>query len=156
MRRRPPDERFWEKVDAADCWDFTGALTAKGYGSFRVEGKSISAHRYAYETLVGPIPVGLQLDHLCRNRACVNPDHLQIVSPLVNTRRGHSFAARYGKRTHCKNGHAYTPENTGIRKDSNSRYCRACLRVSSMRVRAEHRRQLNAKRNAPVLSHKGA
>lgn len=80
--------RFWAKVDAeGDCWVWTGALSDTGYGSFAPAGKAKSAHRFAYESLVGPIPVGLQLDHLCRNRACVNPDHLEPVSATENTRR---------------------------------------------------------------------
>jgi hypothetical protein len=76
-----PTERFWSKVDkSGDCWLWTAAID-KGYGSFTIRrGEKAKAHRYAYQELVGPIPVGLTLDHLCRNRACVNPAHLEALS----------------------------------------------------------------------------
>lgn len=92
---RPTEDRFWEKVDGSgDCWEWTGTRQTMGYGSFWVlgQGKRL-AHRVAYELLVGPIAEGRELDHRCRNRICVNPDHLEPVSHRENVRRG--VAGRY-------------------------------------------------------------
>lgn len=89
--RRPVAERFWEKVQKTDdCWLWTASVKPAGYGQFTVEDQKppVYAHRFSYEQLVGPIPDGLTLDHLCANRRCVNPDHLEPVPMAENTRRG--------------------------------------------------------------------
>ncbi len=119
--RRPALDRFTTFVELADdgCWEWTGTRQTNGYGAFGVDGQTLRAHRWAYEHFVGPIPVGLQIDHLCRNRACVNPDHLEPVTSGENTRRA--------MRTHCVNGHEFTPDNTYVPADG-KRYCRECRR----------------------------
>lgn len=89
-RLKDPDnpERFWEKVKKTDgCWIWTASIYGKGYGKYTVRGKHYAAHRYAYELIKGKIPDGMQLDHLCRNKLCVNPDHLEPVTNAENQRR---------------------------------------------------------------------
>ena len=126
-------ERFWAKVEKTDtCWRWTGALLRSGYGVIRVGGRAGSnkfAHRLSYEMHLGPIPEGLDVDHLCRNRACINPDHLEPVTRQVNLLRGKTLAARNASRTHCPRGHEYSPENTRITRQTRSRTCRECDRI---------------------------
>lgn len=120
-------KRFWNKVDASgDCWEWMGAIHKLGYGRFGItQGVQWQAHRFAYTELVGPIPEGLHLDHLCRNRSCVNPDHLEPVTAAENTLRAKP-GSRNAAKTHCPRGHAYDDENT-IRRNG-KRFCRACAR----------------------------
>lgn len=126
MRIVGDDEaRFWSKVDRRgpdECWPWV-APANKGYGRMRVGDGKVYAHRFAYELLVGPIPEGLQIDHLCRNRACCNPFHLEAVAPRVNVRRGESAGARALRRDLCLYGHPYAEH--GI-KCSGRRICRLC------------------------------
>ena len=95
MSKLTLEERFWSKIDAAgDCWEYTAGLDRYGYGQFALTKKTKrSAHRYAYTLLVGPIPDGLDLDHLCRVRHCVNPDHLEPVTRAENLRRSYAVKA---------------------------------------------------------------
>lgn len=122
-----PEERFWSKVEKTDgCWLWTGALNGGGYGRFNV-GRRLYAHRAAYLMFVGPIPDGLQIDHLCRVRHCVNPDHLEPVTHAENVRRG-EVGTRERMRTHCPHGHEYTEANTYVHPRDGSRKCMACAR----------------------------
>jgi hypothetical protein len=119
------------------CWLWTGCLTSKGYGHFGLNRRAILAHRAAYELLVGPIPSGLELDHLCRVRSCVNPAHLEPVTHAENVRRGAAHGT-YGSferaKTHCPKGHPYSGDNLVDRADG-SRSCRACAKARSLAKR---------------------
>lgn len=117
------ERRFFDKVKpVGDCWVWVAAQNDRGYGEFSVRGRRVKAHRWSYEYLRAPIPDGLTLDHLCRNRACVNPWHLEPVDHRTNVIRG--YAAR-PRRTHCALGHELTPENTKVARDG-GRVCRKC------------------------------
>jgi hypothetical protein len=139
-----PDERFWAKVNAeGDCWEWMAAKDTKGYGVFNLGGTLVRAHRFAWQTLVGPIPEGLHIDHLCRNRICVCIDHLEPVTPKVNIQRGITGAVRKiraAQTTHCPQGHEYSEENTYVRKASNARSCRKCHRDIERRRRDQRRK----------------
>lgn len=117
------------------CWVWQWSRTTKGYGSIRSEGVKRQAHSVYYERLVGPIPEGLQLDHLCRNPACVNPDHLEPVTSRENTLRGISPPAVNAAKTHCIRGHPFDEDNTRIAANG-GRICRICDRAEKRRGRA--------------------
>ena len=141
-RKYTPYERavsFWTKVEFTDtCWLWTGGTTSQGYGRFR--SRQNYAHRYAYEFCVGPIPGGLELDHLCEVHLCVLPYHLEAVTHRQNVLRGHGVAARRAAQTHCLRGHELNEENTYAKLISSERprgrrRCRVCrLEKSRMRI----------------------
>lgn len=120
---------------AAGCWEWAGARDEQGYGRFKLardggRPRWVRAHRWVYEQLVGQVPPGLQLDHLCRNRACVNPAHLEPVTNRINWLRGESPSAVSYRTDTCTAGHPFTPENTYIRPSRpNQRECRECKRA---------------------------
>lgn len=144
---KAPEQRLREQtiVIESGCWEWTGWLDSDGYGRISRallvrHGLSCLAHRAMYECVVGPIPDDLTLDHLCRNRACVNPAHLEPVTLTENVRRGTSFAVTNRAKTHCANDHEFTVANTYIRP-SGFRDCRACVNERQRRYQARKRRE---------------
>lgn len=138
-------ERFWAKVDkTGTCWLWTGSKDRHGYGHIGIGGRiTVLAHRFSYEEIVGPIPDGLVLDHLCRNPPCVNPAHLEAVTQALNVQRARPFA------TTCPNGHEYTAENTRI--DCHGyRRCRICDRRRYMKEAARMKSVRAARRMAKI------
>jgi hypothetical protein len=147
--------RFWKFVDQSQgpdgCWLWTGALR-RGYGTFWLNRRNVSSHVLAYETLVGSIPDGWQIDHLCHDartcklsetcphRACVNPAHLRAVTAQDNTLRSGNPAARFAGATHCVNGHEFTEENT-YRRPKGGRTCKACAKINGLRYRPPAQRR---------------
>ncbi len=130
-------ERFWSKVnkdgpvpeyrpELGPCWLWTAGLGSKGYGCFFMDGRSVNAHRVSFEWVNGPIPQGLQPDHLCRVHPCVRPSHLEAVTPRENLMRGETLAAANVLKTHCPLGHPYSEQNTKIDFKRGICYCRTC------------------------------
>lgn len=137
-----------EVLEDTGCWVWMGAAASNGYGSIHVDGRTRSAHKFAYELLVGPVPAGLTLDHLCHtadptcpggqrcwHRLCVNPAHLEPVTMAENLDRSPAFGAN---KTECPDGHPLTEANT-CRNSKGQRYCRACHNAARRRRRAERR-----------------
>jgi hypothetical protein len=135
VRRSPVADRFWERVEVTDgCWSWLGAINTKGYGLLTVDRRTNLAHRLAYEMLVGPIPDGLHIDHLCRNRSCVNPKHMEPVTPRENVLRGVGTSAQNAAKTHCPEGHPYDY----VRR-SGRRRCTTCHNEQQRQRRAAQR-----------------
>lgn len=136
--RRTPFERAIDKFTIGDgCWEWTAA-TFRGYGQMGGIGRStLKAHRVVYEQFRGPIPAGLDLDHLCRNRACVRPSHLEPVTRRENLLRGETFLARNVAKVACLHGHPFDQRNTGRTHNGTRRYCRTCLR-NRAQIRRHH------------------
>jgi hypothetical protein len=134
--KRDMGTRFWEKVQKTEtCWLWTAQIAKNGYGRFKPEYIARQAHRVAYELLIGPIPDGLQLDHLCRVRHCVNPAHLEPVTGRENILRGFAPSACRARQTECWRGHPFDDVNTYRRTDG-TRACRECNRDSVRRYKA--------------------
>ena len=139
------DERYAAQIarDAlTGCIEWTGCLSGGGYAQMKVGGRSTYVHRWAWERANGPIPEGLFLDHLCRNRLCSNPDHLEPVTFRENVLRGVGETAMNARKGACPVGHAYSDENTYV-NTKGSRVCLECKRVGgrAYRARKKLRRQ---------------
>ncbi len=130
-------KRFWNKVafePMSGCWLWTGATLVNGYGQCLMRDKVRYVHRLSYEEHVEAIPQKLVIDHLCRQRCCVNPEHMEVVTSRENTLRGVGTSAVNARRTHCKHGHPFDAENTQVTR--RGRQCRACRTKYDMGRRA--------------------
>lgn len=136
-----PEQRFWAKVDKSsptECWIWKAAKHRNGYGNFWTGKRPMLAHRYAYTILVGPILTGLQIDHLCRNRACVNPAHMEPVTLQEKSTTRPGVLVVCAQRSHCVRGHELTVANT-YQRERGTRECRLCHRDDEREHRARAR-----------------
>jgi hypothetical protein len=120
------------------CWLWMSHVDRQGYGRFGHKRGWRSAYRASYEAFKGEIPAGLIIDHLCRVPSCVNPDHLEVVTPRTNALRGISFSAINAAKTHCAKGHPFTGDNLHV-GPTGRRFCRACWRANSLAYKARRR-----------------
>ncbi len=127
-------------ADKIDCWEFLGRRHTRGYRDLLIGGKKYYAHRVSYQLFVGDLKENLEIDHLCRNRVCVNPYHLEQVTSKVNTLRGNSIEAKNARKTHCKRGHEFSRENTFTQRNQRGRRCRTCARGAWKRYKRRMRK----------------
>ena len=123
---KSPQERFAERyiIDSeTGCWNWTGSVNGRGYGYLSVDNRTVQAYKLAYEWKHGKIPKELEIDHLCKNTLCVNPDHLEVVTRRTNQLRGNTFTAKNVAKTHCPKGHLYSGVN-----NQGGRICHICIR----------------------------
>lgn len=143
LSQQPLDVWFWPRIRKTEsgCWEWQGAQFNGGYGRIKYDGQDQVAHRVAYLVLVGPIPEGMTLDHLCRNRICVNPEHLEPVDMRTNVLRGETITAANAHKEVCLRGHPLSGDNLFVRRDGRRR-CRECERE-----RQRHSRDTDTYRN---------
>lgn len=141
-RHDPLDERLLSKrkIDANGCWLWTGTLK-RGYGAITFKYKQLAVHRVAFQLFNGPIKDGMSLDHLCCNKRCFNPMHLEQCTRAENIRR--YWGPSYNPKTHCANGHPITEENTYFApKRPKTRECRICRNLAAKKYRNNNNRSL--------------
>lgn len=152
------EERFWAKVEKTDgCWNWTAAKKGLGYGQFWAPPRLVLAHRYVFELLVGPIPDGMEIDHLCRNPSCVNPAHLEAVTPQLNQWRGTSPAGVNHLKTHCVKGHLLPSEPNRVSRRASGhgwRTCKVCVAERGRAYHAANRERLLAENRAWRMAHR--
>lgn len=126
-------DRWLNRVEIGDCWQWLGAVSSSGYGALKVEAetgsglRTVSVHRWVWEQLVGPIPPPLVIDHLCRNKLCCNPDHLRTVTQRANLAAGYGLAWRVRRDGKCPRGHPWIAANMYWSDAARTRQsCRAC------------------------------
>lgn len=150
-------DRFFSKVNVHGvCWEWEGSKTPDNYGRHWYRYKGPMAHRWVWEALVGEIPENYEIDHLCMNTLCVNPDHLEPVTGSENHRRKKSDGPKIAKerRTHCKHGHELTPDNTTLRRTANNaRQCKTCVQIRNRKQYLKRSEGKVSYRSASKLSH---
>lgn len=142
-RAMTPESRWHFRADkSSTCWIWSGQPAGSGYGCLEINGKNYYAHRFGYELLRGPIAEGMVIDHLCRNKICVNPWHLEVVTQRENILRGDTLPAENLAKTHCLRGHPLSGGN--LRRYRGWRRCRACQRLASAIFYLKKKRKLHA------------
>ena len=131
-----------KKLRESPCWEWPATLGHNGYAQRFKDGKNIRIQRVVYEAVIEDIPEGLVTDHLCRNRKCVNPFHIEPVTSKVNILRGESFCAKNKRKTHCKQGHPFSGSNLLFNKKKNGRDCRKCANAAQARFRKRRKEKL--------------
>ncbi len=147
---KDPVARFYSAVTFepnSGCWLWLSLVNGGGYGRFYDGTRQVQAHRYAYATFVGHVADDLEVDHACRNRICVNPSHLEVVTRVENARR------RSAAQTHCKNGHALTPENTYLDIRRGWQTCRICRSLASLRAKTSTETKSNSAKTSCLNGH---
>lgn len=140
---KAPIERFFDKVEiTTSCWLWHGTVSRSGYGSFSIRNRDGRSHRFTYELFIGPLPSGLEIDHLCKVRNCVNPEHLEAVSHRENLLRGSGIAAINSQKTACVHGHEYNDMST-YTNSLGERRCRICKRIQN---NSEQAKQVRTRR----------
>ncbi len=151
MSKQDAEKRFWKSVEKnKKCWLWKSALSAGGYGVFGIDNKIIYVHRFSYELHKGKIPKDKQIDHLCRNRSCVNPDHLELVTQKENTARGEGISAKYSKRTRCKNGHRLSGDNLIQYSCRGGRICKICKRKFGIKSSRKYYKKIKQQKASKI------